>query len=192
MKIGFLGGAVWKPQDKEYKDAYTVAKLLAENGHEILNGGGPGVMEASTKGAKAGGQDFLVAVTYHPAYHHDNYEDTTGDNDFDEEIKTTDYFDRTKVMLENTDVHIVFRGGTGTISELGMTWASSRIHEGHHKPIILFGDFWEEIIETFKKCMAIRPGELELLKICTTPQQVLDYINSKYVTTLISSQNDTH
>lgn len=175
-KIGFLGGSSWTENDQVYKEAYTVAKLLAENGYEIVNGGGPGVMRASTMGAKEG-QGKTLAVTYHPNKKKKNYEGVDPENPYDEEIVTLDYFDRTKVLLQNSDLHIVFKGSTGTISEFGMTWASSRIHEGHHKPIILYGHFWHEIIDTFRKTMLMRPGEVELLKICTTPQEVLSYIN---------------
>lgn len=177
-KIGFLGGASFTPDSQTYKDAFEVAKVLAEEGYEIVNGGGPGVMRASTLGAKAGGQEDVYVVTYQPNHPHKNYEGIDPENTFDEEILTLDYFDRTKVMLQNTDVHVVFKGGTGTISEFGMTWASSRIHEGHGKPIVLFGEFWNEIIETFKRHMYMREGEVELLKICTTPQEVVDFVNS--------------
>ena len=89
-----------------------------------------------------------------------------------------DYFDRTKVLLQNTDVHIIFRGGTGTISEFGMSWAISRIHEGHHTPIILFGEFWNEFISIIKKTMHMRPGEIELLKVVSKPEEVIEYIKS--------------
>jgi len=174
-KIGFLGGSVWENKDEVYQEAYDTAKLLAEHGYEIVNGGGPGIMKAATLGAKAGGGKTM-AVTYHPNKKKKNYEGVDPENPFDEEVVTLDYFDRTKVLLQNTDLHIVFRGSTGTISEFGMTWASSRIHEGHNKPIILFGDFWQEIIEVIKKHMYMRPGEVELLKICTTPQEVLEYV----------------
>lgn len=177
-RIGFLGGADLNENTKEYKDAYETAKLLSQNGYEIMNGGGPGIMRASTLGAQEGTEKEVIAVTYHPAYKHKNYEGTDPENTFDDEILTVDYFDRTKVMLQNTDVHIVFKGGTGTISEFGMTWASSRIHEGHNKPIILFGSFWNNIIECFKQNMSMRPGEVELLHICTTPQEVLEYVKS--------------
>ena len=177
-RIAFLGGAAWTSKDKPYNDAFETAKLMAENGYEILNGGGPGVMEASTKGAEAGGQKFTVVVTYHPESVHKNYESTDKNNPFEEEIVTSDYFDRTKVLLQNTDMHIVFKGGTGTISEFGMTWASSRIHEGHHKPIVLFGRFWDHIIEEFQTHMFMRPGEIELLKIVESPEEVLSYIKS--------------
>lgn len=176
-RIAFLGGADWEESSDTYKSAYDTAKLLAESGYEIVNGGGPGIMRASTEGAHAGNGNVL-AMTYTPTYAHKNYEGTDPNNKFDDEIITVDYFDRTKVMLQNSDVHLVFMGGTGTISEFGMTWASSRIHEGHHKPIILFGDFWEHIIREFEHHMRMRPGELELIKIVQTPQEVLDYIKS--------------
>jgi uncharacterized protein (TIGR00730 family) len=176
-KIAFLGGASWDNDSEVFKDAYNTAKLLAENGYEIINGGGPGVMRAATMGTKAAGGNALV-ITYHPNKKKTNYEGVDPENPFDQEIVTLDYFDRTKVMLQNTDAHIVFKGSTGTISELGMSWASSRIHEGNHKPIILFGTFWKEIIEAIKANMLMRPGEVELLKICETPQEVLEYLEN--------------
>lgn len=175
-RIAFLGGAAWEEDDETYRAAFETARLLATEGYEIVNGGGPGIMKAATKGARAGNGKSL-AVTYKPPYKHKNYEGIDSLNDFDEEIMTVDYFDRTKVMLQNSNVHIVFKGGTGTISEFGMTWASSRIHEGHHKPIILFGKFWKEIIDIFKTHMLMRPGELELLKVVKAPQEAVDIIN---------------
>jgi uncharacterized protein (TIGR00725 family) len=174
-KVGFLGGASWQEGDQPYIDAYETAKLLALNGYEIVNGGGPGVMRASTKGAHAG-DGKVLAITYHPNKAKKNYEGVDPLNDFDEEVYTLDYFDRTKVILQNSDLHIVFKGSTGTVSEFGMTWASSRIHEGNHKPIVLFGDFWKEIINCIRSNMLMREGEVELLKIVNSPQEVLDII----------------
>jgi predicted Rossmann-fold nucleotide-binding protein len=79
-------------------------------------------------------------------------------------------------MLQTTDVHIVFRGSIGTLSEFGMTWVSSWIHEPHSKPIVLYGDFWQEILEVLKKHLLIVNNETDLFKICNTPEEVLDYL----------------
>lgn len=174
-KIAFLGGAAWKETDQVYIDAYETAKLLAQHGYEIVNGGGPGVMKASTMGAKAAGGKTL-AVTYHPNKPKRHYEGVDKTNVVDEEVITLDYFDRTKVMLQNSDVHIVFKGSLGTLSEFGMTWISSWIHEPNHKPIILFGDFWKNIIQTLKENMLIKDEEISLLYFCSTPQEVLGYV----------------
>lgn len=174
-KIAFLGGADWKEDSDVYKDVFEIAKVLAKSGYEILNGGGPGVMRAATKGAHAGGAKVL-AITYHPNKKKMHFEGVDPENDFDEEVVTFDYFDRTKVLLQNSDLHIVFSGATGTISEFGMTWASSRIHEGNNKPIIVYGKFWNDLLDCIEKNLNLRPGERSLLKVCTTPKEVLEYI----------------
>lgn len=176
-KIAFLGGASWNESEQPYKDAFEVAKLLAENGYEIVNGGGPGVMRASTEGAHAAGKRAL-AITYHPNKPKRHYEGTDPNNKFDEEIITLDYFDRTKVMLQNTDLHIVFKGSIGTLSEFGMTWISSWIHEPNSKPIILFGDFWDSILDVIENNMLIKLGEREMLKVCTKYEEVLEYVKN--------------
>ena len=176
-RIAFLGGAHWDPNEQPYKDAYEVAKVLASAGYQVVNGGGPGVMEAATQGAHDAGKRAL-AVTYHPNKPKRHYEGVYTGNNFDEEIITLDYFDRTKVMLQTTEAHIVFKGSIGTLSELGMSWISSWIHEPNSKPIILFGAFWEDFLNLMKKDFLIVKGEENIMKICTTPQEVLEYIQS--------------
>lgn len=171
----FLGGAEFKPGDKVYKAAFETAKLLAKNDIIILNGGGPGVMRASTEGAHKGGGK-VIGVTYYPKYKHAVYEGRDPENRFDKEIKTANYFERTRKLLELGDVHIVFKGGTGTISEFGMSWASSRIHYGHSTPLILFGQFWDQIVESFRKYMYMRPKEFKVYWIVISPEEVLEKI----------------
>ncbi len=153
------------------------AKHLAKFGLTIYNGGGPGVMRASTAGAKSvGGR--VIGVTYHPDLPYSNFEGRDPKNLFDEEIVTTDYFERTKKLLVLSDIHIIFRGGTGTISEFGMTWASSRIRCGQERPIILFGEFWENIIDSLRRYMYMRPGEFRLYKIVKSPDEAVDEVKS--------------
>ncbi len=71
------------------------------------------------------------------------------------------------------DIYLVFNGGTGTVSEFGMAWGLAKLYFGHHKPLILFGTFWHEIMETFGRNMLIRPEELKVYRIVTTPEDVL-------------------
>jgi predicted Rossmann-fold nucleotide-binding protein len=168
--VSFLGGAEIKEGSEVYKDTVEVAKVLAESGITILNGGGPGVMRASTEGAHLGG-GRAIGVTFYPHYKHAHFEGRDPKNTFDEEVICKDYFDRTQRLLEMGNVHIIFEGGTGTISEFGMSWALARIHEGHNIPIILYGDFWKNVIESFNTYLLMRPGEFELFRIVNTPQE---------------------
>jgi uncharacterized protein (TIGR00725 family) len=175
QKASFLGGADFQPGDQTFEDALETARLLAQSGMTILNGGGPGVMRAATEGAHASG-GHVVGVTYYPRYEHANYEGRDPLNLFDEEVVTADYFQRTQKLLQMGDVHIVFRGGTGTISEFGMSWALSRIHEGRSIPLLLFGAFWEEITKCLKQYMYMREDEFRIYCVVTSPQEVLDTI----------------
>ncbi len=176
-KASFLGGADFQPGDDTYQSAFETARLLAGNGITILNGGGPGVMRAATEGAHhAGG--YVIGVTYYPEYEHAVYEGRDPLNHFDEEIITANYFQRTQRLLELGNVHIVFKGGTGTISEFGMSWALSRIHHGHSIPLLLFGAFWEEITACFKKHMYMRPDEFRAYYVVTSPEGAMERIRS--------------
>lgn len=178
-RIAFLGFADAKPEDQDYKDAFETAKVLANAGYIIINGGGPGVMKAATEGAHAGGGK-AVGITFYPSDREkpDFFEGRDPENLFDEEIKTTTYVERTLKIMETADVYLIFNGGTGTISEFGMAWGLARLHFGHHKPLILYGNFWHEIIEVIGKNMPLRPEELKVYHIVTTPEEALIKIKS--------------
>jgi len=69
-------------------------------------------------------------------------------------------------------------GGTGTVSEFGMTWGLARLHFGQHEDLILYGSWWHEIMEAFAKNMHIREEALKVYHIVDTPADVLDMINN--------------
>ncbi|MCL4397964.1 LOG family protein [Patescibacteria group bacterium] len=170
--IAFLGFAECKPESDEYKEAFETAKLLAQAGYTIIDGGGPGIMRAATEGAHAGGGK-AIGITYYPESKEPNFEGRDPENKFDEEIIADTYVERTLRIMNMADVYLIFNGGTGTISEFGMAWGLARIHFGHHRPLILFGNFWHQIIEAFGKGMHLRPEELQVYHIVTTPEEAL-------------------
>ena len=179
--ITIFGYADAKEDDQVWKDAFATSKLLAENGYTIVNGGGPGVMKASTLGAKEGGGK-VIGVSFYPK-NAPNFEGRDLTNPIDEEIKTEHYLGRTLKLLGMGDVYVTFKGGTGTISEFGMAWGLARLYFGHHKHFILFGDFWNNLLSAFEKNMYIRGEELKVYQIAKTPEQVLAEIKNLEQTT---------
>ena len=170
QRVTFLGYADAKEGDELFEEVKQTAKLCAEAGYTVVNGGGPGVMLASTLGAKeAGGK--TIGVTFYPK-DIPVFEGRDESNKVDELIVTNNYLERTLKLLEIGQVFIVFNGGTGTISEFGMAWGLARLYFGHHKPLILFGDFWQEIIFAFTKGMYIRSEERQVFKIVDKPKDV--------------------
>lgn len=157
-----------------FKDAFATAKLLAECGYVIVNGGGPGVMKAATLGAKeADGK--VIGVTFYPA-DAPYFEGRDKTNPVDQEIKTKNYLERTLKLFDMGDVYVIFKGGTGTISEFAMAWGLARLYFGHHKPFILYGSFWHEIMEAIAKNMYIRGEELGVYRIVDSPREVLEEV----------------
>jgi len=170
-KIAIFGFSESKPGDLEYDAAFKVSKLLAQAGYEIVNGGGPGVMKAATDGARVG-KGKVTVVSFVPK-DMTQFEGRDPANRADKEIVKENYVDRTLELLNLGDVYVIFSGGTGTVSEFGMAWGLARLYFGHHKPLILYGQWWHEIMEAFAKNMRIREVELKVYRIVTTPEEVL-------------------
>ena len=171
-KITIFGFADAKEGDQVWKDAFATAKLLAENGYTIVNGGGPGVMKAATLGAHAGGGK-AIGVSFYPK-NAPLFEGRDQTNIIDEEIVTEHYLERTMKLLDMGDAYVTFKGGTGTLSEFGMAWGLARLYFGHHKPFILYGEFWRDMLEAFEKNMYIRGEEMKVYRIADTPEKVLE------------------
>jgi len=170
-RVAFFGDANISETDETYKCAFDVAEALAKEGYVIVDGGGPGVMHAATTGAeKAGGE--TITVTFDPAGA-TGYEGKYIGNVPDEEIVTTNYIERMFKLIEHGDVFVIFKGGSGTISEFGTAWVLAKLYHGHHKPFILFGDFWVEIIDALKKNMNIDSIEMSVFEIARNVPEVI-------------------
>lgn len=169
--ITFFGGAILEKNMPEYQEAYRAADACAREGLTVINGGGPGIMMAATTGAaNAGGKTTAVylepdfATTFEGKEHA-----VKADTVFSEK----NYIERTKKLMELGDSYVFFNGGTGTISEFAMCWVVARLYFGYHKPVLLYGSFWEKIIQSFTDHMHIRPDELRVLQIVESPAALI-------------------
>lgn len=172
--IAFFGDANIPKDSPVYKDAYETAKILGSEGYTIVDGGGPGVMDAATKGATEGGGE-TISVTFEPT-NAPGFEGKYLGNVTDEEIVTTNYIERMFKLLEHADMFIIFNGGSGTISEFGTAWVLAKLYYGHHKPFILFGKQWIQIIDVLRRNMNIDAKEMSVFEICEKPVEVLPII----------------
>jgi len=169
--IAFFGDADISLADETYKCAFDVAEALAKEGYVIVDGGGPGVMEAATTGAeKAGGE--TISVTFDPVKA-PGFEGKYIGNVTDTEVVTTNYIERMFKLMENGDSFIIFKGGSGTMSEFGTAWVLAKLYYGHHKPFILFGEHWIPIIDAIRDNMNIDAKEYSVFEICRNKGEVL-------------------
>ena len=175
-QISYFGFADAKPGDPLYQEAFECSKYLTAKGYVAINGGGPGTMRAVSEGAKAV-NGTAVGVTFYPK-DVANYEGRDKNNPIDIEIKTKNYLERTLKLLEMGDAYVIFKGGTGTISEFGMAWGLARLYFGHHKPLILYGEFWNNIIRAFVENMRTRPEELEVFRVVENPEEAFQALQT--------------
>lgn len=173
-QIAIFGSAHADLDSDIVKEVFEVSKRLALAGYIVVDGGGPGVMRAATMGAKSVGGKVIGITLQADTYMH--YEGRDLENKFDIEIKAKNYVERTLALMREGQVYIIFKGGTGTISEFGMSWGLAKLYFGHHKPLILYGEFWKKIITAFKENMMITKEEQAVYKIVSTPEGVLNAI----------------
>lgn len=172
--VAIFGYADASENGKLFQTVREVTKKIAEAGYIVVDGGGPGVMRAATIGAKEGGGKVIGVTLYSEDI--PDFEGRDPKNLFDQEIKTTNYVERTLALMRTGQVYVIFNGGSGTISEFGMAWGLAKLYFGHHKPLILYGKFWENIIKAFRENMLLRPREEEVYKIVENPEGVLQAI----------------
>lgn len=174
--VTFFGDSAIPEGDSIYENVKATAKLLATNGFTIVDGGGPGIMQAATSGAQeADGR--TIAIYWEPKLA-SHFEGKNTANLTDEAETYSNYVMRTLGLIEKGDVFVVCKGGTGTVSEFGMVWCLAKLYYGSHKPVILYGDFWDDLILSFQKAMYIDEVEMAVLKRATTPEQVLALVQS--------------
>ena len=170
-QVAVFGSAAAEPESKLFKEAYKVAESLAKSGYTVVDGGGPGVMRAASLGAKAGGGK-VIGITLYPK-DCENFEGRDLENPIDKEIKTETYVERTLTLMSEGQVYVVFNGASGTMSEFAMAWGLARLHFGHHKPLILYGNFWKKIMKVLRQHLVLRPEETKVYKIVDSPKGVL-------------------
>ncbi len=172
-RVAFFGDAQTPKDHQDYQDAFNTAQDLATEGYTIVNGGGPGIMDASTQGAESVG-GTTTAVTFAPKYaasFEGRYLKNLGQ--VDKEVITNNYIERMFSLIEESDAFIIFRGGSGTLSEFGTVWVLANIYYGHHKPFLLFGNQWWQIIDVLQHNMNIDPQEMKCFKIVETKEEAL-------------------
>jgi uncharacterized protein (TIGR00725 family) len=174
QRVGFFGDGMAKEGDEHYRQAVDTAELLAEHGYIIINGGGPGVMAAATAGAKkANGRVEVVVID--PRKSPDNYEgiDKINEKLADKIYVTENYQERMNKLIEIADAYVIFKGGSGTLSEVGLVWEMAKFEYGHHEPLIFVGKEWEAVVKSITENMGFENIEKRVVTTVETPTEVL-------------------
>jgi len=158
-----------------YQEVFKVARYLAYHDKVVIDGGGPGVMDAATKGAQSAGGKTL-AVTFYPK-DMPEFEGRFHENNVDKEIRTANYIERMFRLIEHADIFVCFQGGTGTLSEWATAWLLGHLYYGNHKPLILYGEFWNDLMEVIHDHFFISEKERSIYKIVKNERELIEALD---------------
>lgn len=143
-------GSARLPQDNKYcKMAYELGGLLAQNGHAVITGGGPGVMEAASHGAyEIGGRTIGFNITLA----HEQFP-----NPYLTDCFTFEYFFARKVSLAMAaKVFVFFPGGFGTMDEVSEILCLMQESKMPKMPMFLVGkSFWKNFDRIIVKMLGL-------------------------------------
>lgn len=168
-------GSARLPQDNKYcQMAYELGGLLAKNGHAVITGGGPGIMEAASHGAyEIGGRSVGFNITLA----HEQFP-----NPYLTDCFTFEYFFARKVSLAMAaKVFVFFPGGFGTMDELSEILCLMQEGKMPKMPMFLIGtDYWKAFDRVIKKMTdlaLINTGDANIYEVTDDVTKVVDAAN---------------
>jgi uncharacterized protein (TIGR00730 family) len=170
--IAVFGGSRVQPGSAEYAEAYAVGNLLARAGFVVMNGGYAGTMEASARGAKENGGRAVGVIS-------DEFAWLAPNAYLDETMPSEDLFARIRKMQQSADAFIVLKGSMGTLAELALVWNLAKIDQKHRKPIILLGDAWARVLQSFREHLPVTDEESNLLYIAAKPEDAVELLRQQ-------------
>lgn len=179
--VSIFGSARTKPTNAYYKLAEEIAFKLTREGYGVITGGGPGIMEAANKGAKAGGGKSVGLNIVLPFEQNSN---PFVDND--KGINFDYFFVRKTIFLKYSQGFIAMPGGFGTLDELFESITLIQTNKVAHFPIILVGKkYWEGLLDWVKQTMLIEEHnisekDLDLFNIVDTSDEAVNIITEFY------------
>src|SRR3989338_4213781 len=109
--VSIFGSSRISRKDRVYKLTEKIAYLLTKEGYAIITGGGPGIMEAANKGAKAAKGKSIGLNIEIPAEQKPNpYVETLLDFHY--------FFSRKVMFVKYARAFVIMPGGFGTLDEL--------------------------------------------------------------------------
>ncbi len=177
----FYGSARLTEDHPDYQKAQRLAYRVAkELDYAVMSGGGPGIMEAASRGAsEAGGKAVGMTIRL-------NHEQITNKY-VNEEIPFYFFFTRKVTMHYTTDAGLFFSGGFGTFDELFETLTLKQTNKIDQIPTILVGtEFWtplqkfidEVLVDKYK---TVSSEELKLYTITDDEDEIIRIIKESKV-----------
>ena len=157
-----------------YEAARETARLLAEEGFEIITGGGPGIMEAANRGAYESGKVSVGCNIELPF-------EQVANPYLTKSLSFKYFFVRKTMFIKYSNAYIIFPGGFGTMDELFEALTLIQTRKIRNFPVVLFGSqYWRGLLAWVTSTMLneknISPEDLGLMHLTDSPQEAVNFI----------------
>ena len=176
-KVTMFGSARLQPSRKEYQEAVTFARRIADQGWMVITGAGPGIMQAGHEGAgpeRSFGANIRLPweQSANPVIQHDK-----------KLITFKYFFTRKLTFVRHSDAIVLFPGGFGTMDELFEALTLIQTRKIRNFPVVLFGSqYWQGLLQWITSTMLhekyINPEDLSLIHLTDSPRDAVDFIIS--------------
>jgi uncharacterized protein (TIGR00730 family) len=174
-------GSARLPEDHAwYQTAQDIAEGLGAKGYGIISGGGPGIMEAANRGAKAVGAPSVGLNIELP--HEQKPNDFI---DLDKSVDFDYFFVRKVMFVKYSQGFVVMPGGFGTLDEVFEAITLIQTKKIGRFPVVLVGrDYWGGLVDwietTLKGNGLISPDDTKLFKLVDTAEEAILAIDDFY------------
>lgn len=171
--VAIFGSARSLEDSPEYEIAREVARAVAEMGFNVLTGGGPGVMEAASRGCREGG-GLSVGLTIELPH-----EQATNPY-VGLECPFRYFFVRKLMFVKYSCAFLIFPGGFGTLDETFEALTLVQTHKIPHFPVLLFGGgFWRGLLdqlETMRHHGLVSAEDLARLRVVSDVEETIEIL----------------
>ena len=174
MLVSVFGSARVKEGTEPYESAREVGRRLVEAGYGVITGGGPGIMEAASRGAfESNGRSVGLNIELPMEQQPNPYQTNS--------LSFRYFFIRKVCFLKYSTAIVVYPGGFGTLDELSEVMTMLQTGKINMIPLILVGKkFWSGFIRWIKGTLLeegmIVPEDMELIKLVDTAKEAVDYL----------------
>ena len=169
--VSIFGSSRVGPEDPLYEKARTIARLFAENGFNVITGGGPGLMEAANRGAVEGGAQSVGLNIHLPMEQQPNAYANVA-------LGFKYFFVRKVMFVKYAQAYVVFPGGFGTLDELFEAITLIQTDRIKPFPVILVGnDYWTGMVNWIGERLLgtgkISAEDMDLIQLVDDPHEVV-------------------
>lgn len=178
--VSIFGSARLKPSTVYYNMGIDVAEHIARKGFAIITGGGPGIMEASNKGAQsANGASCGLTIDLPMESKSNDFIDSKYN------LRFRYFFIRKVMFIRYAQGYVFLPGGYGTMDELFEALTLIQTKKIRPFPIYLMGkSYWEGLMDWITEMVlqhdCIAADDLKLIQITDDPAEVANGIERHY------------